>query len=152
MIQPAEKCKKRGNLNRVQERLTWVELDETGCAVSEVAARFGRALLHLRQNERTHQHSDDNIIPSQPTGRGGGGGRGRAPHTYLDGDVCRVGAIPTALDLDLKSPRGLAGSVAGRRQLHLRPRQLQSAGQSFMYFKDVRLQTSPVYILSCLFI
>jgi len=57
----------------------------------------------------------------------------RAPPAYLDGDVRRVGALPAALDLYLKHLRGLTGSVAGRRQLHPGPGQLQSAGEFFIY-------------------
>lgn len=50
--------------------------------------------------------------------------------SYQDSNVGWVDAFSFAVDLDLKCPCCLAGSIAGRWKLHLRPGQLQSAGDT----------------------
>lgn len=56
----------------------------------------------------------------------------RATASHLDSDICRVNALPAALDPDLERPCRLTGYVAVCGQLHPRPVQLQSAGDTLL--------------------
>ena len=102
---------------------TWIKLDQSGCAVSEISAGPGWSFLHLLRHDNTNTELINLVMMSLQWVWG-------ASPAYLDSHVRRVGTLAAALDLDLKRPRRLTGSVAGGRQLHPRPEQLQSAGDA----------------------
>lgn len=103
---------------------TWIKLDQSCCAVSEISAGPGGSFLHLLRHDNTNTELIDFVTMMSLQWVWG------ASPSYLDSHVRRVGALAAALDLDLKRPRRLTGSVAGGRQLHPRPGQLQSAGDT----------------------
>lgn len=76
-------------------------------------------------------------------------GARRSTASHLDSNVCWVDALPTALYLDLERPRHLAGYIAGCGELHPRPVQLQSAGDSLLSPGGFECNTATLLCLHC---